>query len=203
MVNGTGDPEYLGWVGRVLRDERKRRAELTGYNLGIRRDTSAQIRARWSAEVTCRLPAEFEGRVVFSFGVNDMACDKDKLFRVPPSESHKFAQAIMTEAASRWPVLWISPVPIGRGGPNHGNRAAWLLEEDYQDKRLAQLVLDYAAIADRLKVPYLDLFTPLSRSRRWRWALAAGGDGIHPSAFGYSRMAKLIESWSAWQAWLK
>jgi len=49
MTNGTGDPEYLGWVGRVMRDERTRRAELTSYNLGVRRDRSDQIRARWMA----------------------------------------------------------------------------------------------------------------------------------------------------------
>lgn len=96
MVNGTGDPEYLGWVGRVLRDERKRRAELTGYNLGIRRDTSAQIRARWSAEVTCRLPAEFEGRVVFSFGVNDCVQEVD------PARSLANAEAILGEAKACW-----------------------------------------------------------------------------------------------------
>ncbi len=51
ITNGTGDPEYLGWVGRVMQDERTRRAELTSYNLGIRRDRSDQIRARWRAEV--------------------------------------------------------------------------------------------------------------------------------------------------------
>src|SRR6185312_4315726 len=32
MTNGTGDHEHLGWVGRVLQDERKRWPELTGYN---------------------------------------------------------------------------------------------------------------------------------------------------------------------------
>ena len=100
-------------------------------------------------------------------------------------------------------MLWISPVPIGRGGSGHNNSAVWQLEEDYQDKRLAQLVPDYAAIAAELKVPYLDLFTPLSRSRRWRWALNAGGDGVHPASRGYAQMAKLIEGWSGWQAWLK
>ena len=51
MVNGTGDPAYLGWVGRVLQAERGLRSELTGYNLGIRRDRSDQIRLRWRAEV--------------------------------------------------------------------------------------------------------------------------------------------------------
>lgn len=203
LTHGTQDDTSLGWPGRLVAKARKRGHDVSLYNLGIRRDTSRDIAKRWQAECEARLPSTSPCAIVFSFGVNDMACDKDGLFRIAPPESHKIAQSIVALASSRWPVLWISPVPIGRGGANHGNRATWLLEEDYQDKRLAQLVPDYAAIAASLKVPYLDLFTPLSRSRRWRWALDAGGDGVHPSARGYALMAKLIESWPAWRAWFK
>ena len=81
ITNGTGDPEYLGWVSRVMQHERRRRAELTGYNLGIRRDRSDQIRARWRAEVEARLPAEHEGRVVFAFGANDAVQIAEELIK--------------------------------------------------------------------------------------------------------------------------
>ena len=203
ITHGTQDDTTLGWPGRLCAKARKRGHDVSHYNLGIRRDTSRDIAKRWQAECEARLPSTSPGAIVFSFGVNDMGCDKDNLFRIAPSESHKIAETIVAAAAARWPVLWISPVPIGRGGANHGNRAVWMLEEDYQDKRLAQLVPDYAAIAARLNVPYLDLFTPLSASRRWHWALAGGGDGVHPSKRGYGMMARLIERWSGWQAWLK
>lgn len=203
ITHGTQDDTALGWPGRLVAKARRRGHDVSHYNLGIRRDTSRDIAQRWKAECEARLPSTSPGAIVFSFGVNDMACDKDTLFRVAPSDSHKIAQTIVAEAAGRWPVLWISPVPIGRGGSGHNNCAAWLLEEDYQDNRLAQLVPNYAAIAAELKVPYLDLFTPLVRSRRWRWALAAGGDGVHPSSRGYAQIAKLIERWSGWQSWFK
>lgn len=202
ITHGTQDDTALGWPGRLIAQARGKGHDLSHYNLGIRRDTSRDIVARWQAECEARLPSTSPGAIVFSFGVNDMACDKDSLFRVSPSDSHKLAESIVAAAAKRWPVLWISPVPIGRGGPNHGNRAAWLLEEDYQDKRLAQLVPDYGAIAATLGVPYLDLFTPLATSRRWRRSLANGADGIHPTARGYALMAKLIGRWEGWRAWL-
>ena len=105
MVNGTGDPEFLGWVGRVLREERTRHPELTGYNLGIRRDTSADILARWSAEVTRRLPTEIEGRVVFSFGVNDCVQEIDR------AESLSNTVALLEEAKVRWQCSWSAPCP--------------------------------------------------------------------------------------------
>lgn len=204
ITHGTQDDTALGWPGRLVAQARRRGHDLSHYNLGIRRDTSRDIFARWRAECEARLPSTSPGAIVFSFGVNDMACDATSLFRVPPPESHKIAEAMVAEAAARWPVLWLSPVPIGRGGKAFKTgAAAQQLEDDYQDKRLEQLVPNYAGIAAKLKVPYLDLFTPLVRSRRWRWALSKGGDGVHPSAFGYAMMARMIGRWPAWQTWLK
>ena len=46
FVNGTGDPERLGWLGRAGAGAR----DVTVYNLGMRGDTSADIRGRWRAE---------------------------------------------------------------------------------------------------------------------------------------------------------
>lgn len=203
ITHGTQDDTTLGWPGRLCAKARRRGHDVSHYNLGVRRDTSLDIAKRWKAECEARLPATTPGAVVFSFGVNDMACDTKALFRVAPPESHKIARAIVAEAAARWPVLWISPVPIGRRGSGHVNCAAWGLEDDYQDKRLEQLVSHHTAIAAELEVPYLDLFTPLSRSRQWRSALDDGGDGVHPSGRGYALMSRLIERWPAWQAWFK
>jgi lysophospholipase L1-like esterase len=67
MVNGTGDDDALGWVGRVVARARQRGCDVTAYNLGIRRDTSADVAARWQQEARCRLPPEHDGRLVFSF----------------------------------------------------------------------------------------------------------------------------------------
>jgi lysophospholipase L1-like esterase len=201
LTHGTRDDTTLGWPGRLCTKALSRGHDVTLYNLGIRRDTSADIATRWQAEVNARLPATAPGALVFSFGVNDMACDEQTLFRVPPAESHKLAREIISAASARWPVLWLSPAPIGR--KHNVACALWSLEEDYQDKRAAQLTQDYAHIARDLNVPFLDIFTPLARSRMWRWALARGGDGTHPSARGYAMIARLVERWPAWQAWFK
>lgn len=47
FVAGFGDPECRGWLGRVA----ARGAPMTLYNLGIRRQTSPEIRARWKSEM--------------------------------------------------------------------------------------------------------------------------------------------------------
>ena len=180
IVNGTGDPEYLGWVGRVLRDERTRRTELTGYNLGIRRDTSAQIRARWNEEVTQRLPAEFEGRVVFSFGGND--CVQE----VTPAASLANSAAILGEAKARWPVFMIGPTPMVSAEAC---------------KRVEHLDGAFSELCVSMAVPYLSVFDALMATPLWLDE-AGAGDGAHPGAGGYGRFAEIVLASPAWRRWM-
>jgi len=180
MVNGTGDPEYLGWVGRVLRDERTRRPELTGYNLGIRRDTSGQILARWREEVTRRLPAEIEGRVVFLFGVNDA------VQKVDPARTLAHAEAILGDAKARWPVFMVGPTPI--------------VPADVRE-RSRPLDAGFAGLCGRLDVPYLSVFDGLMETPTWLDE-ARAGDGAHPGAGGYARLAALVLASAAWRRWM-
>src|SRR5262245_46811519 len=70
LVAGTGDPEYLGWAGRISAAARRRGHDVTCYNLGIRGNTSAQILARWRSEAEARFVEGQDCRLIFSFGVN-------------------------------------------------------------------------------------------------------------------------------------
>ena len=58
FVNGTGDPECLGWTGRICVYANKKGYDITYYNLGIRRDTSTELRQALVKEVSLRLPRE-------------------------------------------------------------------------------------------------------------------------------------------------
>jgi acyl-CoA thioesterase-1 len=180
MVNGTGDHEHLGWVGRVLQDERKRRAELTGYNLGVRRDRSDQIRAHWKSEVERRLPSEYEGRVVFSFGVNDAAQERDAALTLADAE------AMLGEAKARWPVFMIGAVPMPDEAIRHRSRA---------------LDQAYGPLCARLGVPFLSVFDDLMATPLWLDE-ARAGDGAHPGAGGYTRMSQLILASPVWRKWM-
>ena len=180
ITNGTGDPEYLGWVGRVMQHERARRAELTSYNLGIRRDRSDQIRARWRAEVEARLPAEHEGRVVFAFGANDAVQE------MAPAMTLGHAEAMLTEARARWPVFLVGPAPLA---------------EDKARERVAALDGALGALCERLGVPYAPVFDGLIVTPLWLEE-ARSGDGAHPGAGGYSRFAEIVLASQAWRDWM-
>ena len=187
FVNGTGDQECLGWTGRVCTNANKKGYDITYYNLGIRRDTSTDIAKRWLQEVSLRLPKEYDGRVVFSFGLNDTTLENGKT-RVDLADSLINAHEILSEAQKVYPVLMIGPAPYAE-------------QEDPQRKqRTTDLSKQYALICKELNVSYLDVFPILGKSNIWINE-ARANDGVHPRAGGYTEFAQIVENWDAWLNW--
>lgn len=79
FVNGTGDETCLGWAGRLSNRANTEERTITHYNLGVRRNTSADILQRWEQECSLRLPNICDGHVVLSCGVNDMVIEGGNL----------------------------------------------------------------------------------------------------------------------------
>jgi lysophospholipase L1-like esterase len=183
---GAGDETGLGWVGRVAAAAWHRGVELTAYNLGVRRDTSADIRRRAEPEVLARLlgAAGSVHAVVFCFGVNDTTFE-DGMPRVPPEATFENARALLAWSMARWPTLMLGPPPAAHDAA--------------QDARVAALEPRLALIAAGLDVPFLPLHAALSAGTAWR-AGAARGDGVHPDSGGYAALAALVDSWPAWRA---
>lgn len=188
FVSGTGDPDCLGWAGRVCAAARHSGRDVTYYNLGVRRETSADVAARWEQEVARRLPPdhpEYDPGVVFSFGVNDATAEGSGT-RISPHRSLENLRAILVTARRRYPLLFVGPPPVASGA---------------QNQRIAALSTDYAGVCAELGVPYLAAFPPLSASATWMREVVAG-DGSHPGAGGYAELANLVSAWDQWKAWL-
>jgi acyl-CoA thioesterase I len=185
LVNGTGDPDCLGWVGRICAAARQKGLDITCYNLGIRRDTSADILGRWRREADLRLPAGMACRLVFSFGTNDCVFENGSR-RVPPAQTVTNAHATLVAAVAYAPTLMIGPAPIFEPAVND---------------RIQALVPELAAVCDAIGVPFLDVFGPLASSSTWMLEVAQG-DGAHPGCQGYQELASLVNDWPRWHAWL-
>jgi lysophospholipase L1-like esterase len=95
FVNGTGDPDYLGWTGRACSAAHQAGYAVTSYNLGVRRDTSTDIAARWRDECVRRLPDSCDGRIVFSLGVNNTTLENG-VTRVRTEQSLINTRAILS-----------------------------------------------------------------------------------------------------------
>ncbi len=180
FVAGVGDPAHQGWLGRALAG----RPEVTLYNLGVRRDTSADIARRWLVEAQPRLTDLEPCRLVFSFGCNDANAAKGESARLPPAESLKNAHLLLSAGAQQAPVLMVGPPPAGEPG-----LAA----------RVEALNEAFKALCARLRAPYIDVLRPLAVSGTWL-AEAQAGDGAHPGAAGYQQMAELVAAHPAWRS---
>ena len=64
---------------------------------------------------------------------------------------------------------------------------------------IARYSAAFAVLAGEIAIPYLDLFTPFSRSPRYAGALAAY-DRVHPADDGYAMIAEHIAAWQGWQS---
>jgi len=181
FVQGTSDPECLGWAGRVSRSAIQNGYDLTYYNLGVRKDTSHDIAARWEREVKPRLPERSAGYVVFSFGVNDVAVESGKV-RVSERLTRDIAHRILGTAIGRYQTIMIGPPPVD--DPSHNSRIL----------RLAELL---GRVAGEEGVPYLQVFERLLIDQCWMGEVKAN-DGSHPQSKGYQALANLIQAWPEW-----
>ncbi|MDR3511417.1 MAG: GDSL-type esterase/lipase family protein [Caulobacteraceae bacterium] len=186
FVNGTGDDDCLGWVGRVCAQARRGGLDVTAYNLGVRRDTSTDIAARWRTEASARLPVEHDGRLVFSFGANDCTADVSGGTRVDIERSVALATTILGEAAAWRPTLMIGPPPVA---------------DPERNARLRRYAERMEAVCRAVDAPFLSPFEALHASGVWVRE-AQAGDGAHPNRGGYAILAQLVSEWPAWRAWL-
>lgn len=180
-TNGTSDPDYLGWTGRVSITARRKGYNLTSYNLGVRRETSTDIAKRWQQEVQLRLPSSCKPFVVFSFGINDTTLENGHP-RVAESQSVENARGMLRTAKRLSSVAMIGPPPTAD------------VEQNLRTRRLSSL---FAQVAASEGIPFLSVFDQLATDGVWMSEVTAG-DGAHPSAAGYAKLAALVEVWPGW-----
>lgn len=184
FVNGTGDPEYLGWTQRVCQhiQQHNQNIELTAYNLGIRRETSTNILKRWENEVKPRLIDGDKFILVFSFGVNDCVIINGKQ-RVDLKTSVENLKNILLKAKEKYDeVLFIMPPAINDANIN---------------SNIEKLIENYTKVCIDLKINYINKFDNLKIDPIWKKETSEN-DGSHPRSNGYKIFTSLIlkdENW--------
>ena len=181
LTFGQGDESGLGWPGRVVLDARTAGATLTGYNLGVRGDTGAQIALRAPAEVRGRFRSGDAKAVTVFFGANDIGQE------LPLSDSVEALASLLTWAyAQRLTVFVLSPP---------------LYADPLSDALAVGMTAAFARLCAERDVAYLDLRDAGVNWALW-WAQAGAGDGIHPGGDAYASLAKVFAEWNAWREWI-
>lgn len=184
FVNGTGDPQKLGWCGRLSEMSQNNERQITHYNLGIRRETSADILKRWKSEVSCRLIDSGDIYLVFSFGVNDTVWEEGKV-RIELNDSLRNLEKMLLDAKENYPVIMIGPPPV---------------EDEEQNERIKRYDEAYKEFCKEHFVSYLSIFDTLVTNEIWSKEVS-DNDGAHPSDKGYKLLAETVYHWDTW--WFK
>ncbi|RKT18655.1 lysophospholipase L1-like esterase [Streptomyces sp. 1114.5] len=185
FIQGLGDPEFRGWVGRVLQAAAP---DATAFNLGVRRNTSTQVLHRCWPEVEARTAPGADNRLVVSFGAND-AVEEAGSPRVAHRETVANLAALLDGARRRGlGVLVVGPPPVLAGGAAHL-------------ARLRRLTPELARVCAEFEVPFVDVTEALAADPAWV-AEAGAGDGAHPGAGGYGRLAQLVLD-GGFRAWIR
>jgi lysophospholipase L1-like esterase len=180
-VHGTGDDDCLGWAGRLCAAARRAGHNITYYNLGVRRETSADIARRWQAECVARLLPGTQNHLVFSFGANDVSL-VDGRRRVAEDETLANLQSMLETAKPVYRTLVVGPPPVA---------------DAEHDARLAQLSVRMQGVAAGLDIPYIATLPALIEDRVWREEVR-GNDGSHPRGGGYARLAGIVAASDHW-----
>lgn len=175
LTMGVNDPEMLGWPGRVCRLAAARGASFDFFNLGVRRQSTQLIKARWLAETSPRLPEGGIPAFIFCCGAVDAARNLDF------DEAITGLRQMLTAARALGQCLFLTPPPLADPGA-----AA-------REKSLAAA---FKGVCTDLDVPCLDLFGSLAERPDYLQDLR---DGLHPGAAGYAIIAGLVDAWPVWR----
>ncbi|RKR75338.1 GDSL-type esterase/lipase family protein [Frondihabitans australicus] len=175
LVVGVGDSSGLGWVGRIGDAATAAGIPFTTYNLGVRGDTTAMVGDRILREIEPRLAAATDARVVLSVGVNDTV-EVDGLRRASLDESLIALEGI---------IAAIAPAGLLVVGPP-------AVDDDEQNERIDELSRAFARRCDERGVPFVGVYAATAADEVWRGE-TRDGDGFHPDAAGYARLAALVE----------
>lgn len=166
-----------GWVSRLaLLGQEKglyRFPPATFYNLGARRQSTADLARRWRQEVDCRQMPGMIPHLLFCTGVVDMAAPGGGQ-PLALDNSLLCLRDILAEAAPLAPTLIVSPPPVA---------------DPAVRRRIAELGAAQAAICAELGLPFADIHAALAASRGYMDDLS---DGLHPGPEGCTIMAELL-----------
>lgn len=192
FVQGIGDPEYRGWVGRVLAATD---GDITAFNLGIRRDTSEDVLRRCWQEILPRTRSDAHAhahahahhRLVVSFGSND-TIEENGTVRVAPARTLAHLASLLAESGRRSIApLVVGPPPVVGAGQDHLRRTS-----DLADRM--------AALCRAERIPFIATTQELADDPVWTEE-ALAGDGAHPGSGGYRKLADLVLA-AQWHPWI-
>jgi acyl-CoA thioesterase I len=181
-LQGHGDSGLLGWAGRLAVRALAEGVPLTYSNLGVRRETTPQVAARFEAEVAVRTAIAGHHLVVLSCGANDAIVVRGVRGTALPDSVAALTAMLACCERRGWLPFVVGPPLVGHPAQNPG---------------IAEVSEVFRDVCTATGTPFADLVTTLGRD----WADSLRRGGTHPDDAGYAHVADVV--WPLWWAWLQ
>ena len=186
LTLGVNDRTMLGWTGRFAATLDLPVPPTTFYNLGVRKQTSLAVLARWKEEVLRRELPESDVRLLFNVGVVDMAAPKGEPV-LSVEESGKALDKLLKEATHAYKkqvIRVLSPFPV---------------VQEAHNERIATLNAHYAKVCAAKGIEYIDIYSILVENQAYMNDLH---DGIHPTGNGCAIIAEFLQQAESIKKWI-
>lgn len=186
LTLGVNDKGMLGWTGRLSMQMDLPVPPTTFYNLGARKHTSKAVCDRWKHEVESRVLPESDVRLMFCFGVVDMAAPQGEPL-IPVEKSVQNLEKLLVEVKEQYSadaVRILSPFPVA---------------QETHCKRIAELNAAYSAACATHGIDYIDLFSAVVEYDAYMNDLQ---DGVHPGGEGCSIIAEFLHNTATVKNWI-
>lgn len=170
LTLGYGDEAGLGWPGRITAALRAGNIDATGYNLGIRKDTTLRVQERWRAAALIRRMDGVPFKLTFSLGVADI------MNAVPAADSAAAASDILIRAKELGDVLFVGPTPV---------------LDEAKCAAIADRSTRFQDLCNEQGIPFIETIDAMRTSPVYMQALK-DGDAVHPTANGYAALSEHI-----------
>lgn len=181
ITHGSCDEDALGWVGRI------RKALPTDdynhiYNFGICGDTSADLMARFDAELQAIHPK----KVIFAIGINDSKFPESSDTHLISLETYEQnLRNLIEKAKAHADEITIIGATCVDDEWRSARGSHFMNEEIVKFNKLMKKV------ATETNVSYIDVFETLDPATDL-------ADGLHPNAKGYQKLFEVIRTNLDW-----
>lgn len=195
---GDGDAAARGWPSRLMALTSPTDGQTQCYNLGVGGDRIADVKARCASELAARLTGKEGTGVVVMIGINDAlrAAAKDNCIPLDKAKIATDFAFILQTAKQYGPVIVVEPAPVlpdlKRGDGGMGSQIM---------SRLAEILIITDAVCAAHNTPIVHTLNKLIEDTSFIDSLGAG-DGLHPTAKGYDRLADVVLLNELWAQFL-
>ncbi len=187
LTSGIGDRDALGWCGRLNRQLMRERKTVMHFNAGVPNQTLPELSKRAERDCRMRLEAVEDAMIFFEPGHDDLAILSNSKRRTDATTFEAHLAMTLEQLAAIAPTVLVGPTPVIESETSHPCPTNGEMVR-YSNTGIAAVSRRMATLCEGSGIPFLDLYTPLSKVPAYAASIEEA-NGVCPSSNGHKLIA--------------